>query len=85
MKLITNVSDCRQWMIEDFLHIGDDPYCIFSPDELEEELLLQMPKKYPCIAMVVDGNNHWEEKKAIFLYQEQIEEWATLFGMKSRQ
>lgn len=84
MKLIHNELEYRDWMIKNVLLTDDDIYCIFSPDEQEEQLLIHMPEQFPCIAILIPGKDHREPVKPWFLYRSQIEEWANLFGPATR-
>lgn len=48
-------------------------------DEFEREFLYQMPKRYPCIAMIASEKGH--RNPICFLYRNQIEEWAIIMGL----
>lgn len=85
MKIINNEFEYKNWMIKEFLHIEDDLYCILSPEELEAELLNQMPEQFPCIALLVAAENHNEMATIRFLYRDQIEEWAAAMGLATHR
>lgn len=84
MKKICNVSDYRNWMLDDYLHISDDIYCILSADELEEELLHHMPEQFPCLAILWPDDDCPRLTKTSFLYPAQVEKWATLLEIIDR-
>jgi hypothetical protein len=46
MKLLSNESEYREWMINDYLQLGDELSFMFEPHEREKELLIQMPKEF---------------------------------------
>ncbi|CAM4265544.1 MULTISPECIES: hypothetical protein [Lelliottia] len=80
MKLIKNESEYRDWMIKDYHHLEDESflYSYLSPEELDDELIKNMPLKYPCIGLITYGNSTIEPAVTQFLYQDQIEEWANI-------
>ena len=63
------------------MHLGDRSQCILSPDEMESELLLQMPEEFPCIVLLPP----WEVTNAsgniCFLYRNQIKDFAIAMGL----
>lgn len=79
MKLIKNEGEYRDWLIKDYLHLEDEAslYSYLSPEELDDDLIKNMPLKYPCIGLITYGNSNIEPAVTQFLYQDQIEEWAT--------
>lgn len=79
MKLIKNEVEYRDWMISDYLHVEDEAflYSYLSPEEFDNELNNNMPEKFPCVGLIVYGNNTIEPAVTQFLYQDQIEEWAS--------
>lgn len=79
MKLIKNEGEYRDWMIRDYLHLDDEAslYSYLSPEELDGDLIKNRPLKYPCIGLITYGDSVIEPAVTQFLYQDQIEEWAT--------
>ncbi len=79
MKLLKNEREYRTWMSEDFLRTKT-----LSPDQQEQELLRQMPEKFPCIASVVKVQGEQERETLKFLSPEQIAQWSSEMGKNQR-
>lgn len=75
MKLLKNEQEYRRWMSEDFLGAKS-----LSPEEQEQELLRQMPEKFPCIASVVKAQDDAQAETVKFLSPEQIAKWSNEMG-----
>lgn len=82
MQLINNEAEYKEWMIDEYLHIKDDLYCIFNAEELEEELARHMPREFPCIATIVTGEDSLRLQKAHFIYRSEVEQWASVLKIK---
>ncbi|TPG62574.1 hypothetical protein [Ewingella americana] len=81
MTLLRNEYEYRTWMEREFFGIADDSLSVFEPDELERELLHQMPEQFPCIALIVKGPSPYEPEAVKFISRSQVEEWAKAMGM----
>lgn len=81
MKMLHNEFEYRKWMVKDYLHLGGEFPSFFEPDELERELLKQMPKEFPCLARLERGANNHGPDAVKFLYRAEILEWAKLLGI----
>lgn len=81
MKLLNTEFEYRHWMVKDYLHLDEDFPSMFGPDELERELIHQMPKEFPCLAQLTKGANGLEPEAVNFIYRSQVEEWAKLLGV----
>ncbi|POZ13689.1 hypothetical protein C3Z09_21950 [Lelliottia aquatilis] len=85
MKILKNEFEYRNWMAKNYLCIEDTVTYILSPDEVEEELLRQMPEQFPCILLIVAAKNPSEYSAIYFLYRSQIQEWAIEMGITSNK
>lgn len=81
MKLLNTEFEYRQWMEKDYFHLDEKYPSVFEPDELEREILHQMPDQFPCIVFVVKGPSPLEPEALQFVYRSQVEDWARLFGI----
>ncbi|MGC6387714.1 hypothetical protein ACMV8I_08595 [Ewingella sp. S1.OA.A_B6] len=79
MKLLKTPMQYRTWMLEDFLNTET-----LSPDQQEQELLRQMPEKFPCIASIVKGQDGQQSETVEFLSPEQIAQWSSEMDKNQR-
>lgn len=68
-------------MEKDYFHLEEGYPSVLEPDELERELLRQMPDQFPCIVLVVKGQRPVEPEGLQFIYSAQVQEWAKKFGI----
>lgn len=81
MKVLNTEFEYRQWMEKEYFQFDDKFPSIFEPDELERELLNQMPHQFPCIVFVVKGPRPSEPETLQFIYRDQVEKWAKILGI----
>lgn len=82
MKLLRTEEEFRQWMKEDFFHLHEGIPSIFEVDDVENELLLHMPKCYPCIIMkCADVELAESEIFRVVTYTE-VHKWAEMLGIQ---
>ncbi|WP_122095939.1 hypothetical protein [Rahnella sp. Larv3_ips] len=81
MKVLKSEFEYREWMEKDYFHLEEGYPSVLEPDELERELLHQMPDQFPCIVLVVKGPRPVEPEGLQFIYSAQVQEWAKQFGV----
>lgn len=81
MKLLKNEFEYREWMVKDYLRLDEEYPSLFEPDELERELINQMPIGFPCLVNLISGIKTFEPQSITFIYRPDVEQWAKLFGI----
>lgn len=81
MKFLKNEFEFRQWIAKNYFPADEGYPSVLSPDELEIEILKNMPKNFPCLARVVNGINPNEQEVIEYFYRSDVEEFAKSFGI----
>lgn len=74
MKILRNQYEYHQWMITSFLDAGtlECLLDLLPMEDIEQELIAQMPDAFPCVVYVGPGSFINEPEKPMYLSAEQI-------------